>query len=133
VPPGFRGDYVQLTCTAAGINRGAVRSLDSEVVAGLVRYTVGIYLDGDVAARQAADLLAQRQEELARLVFHQAELARRSKTPAWWHTVSKTMLNVSHSKTSPVDEVRDEVGQAVANIEAAQRAIRQINVQPAVH
>ena len=98
VPRGFRGDYVQLTCTAVGTNRGAVRSLDSEVTAGVARYTVGIYLEGDAVARQAADLLAQRQEELAHLVLQQADLARRNKAPAWWHTVSKTMMNVSHDQ-----------------------------------
>ncbi len=64
VPSTFRGDYVQLTCTAVGTNRGAMRSLDTEVVAGTARYTVGIYRDGDAAARRAADVLAQRQETL---------------------------------------------------------------------
>jgi len=132
VPPGFRGDYVQLTCTAVGVNRGAVRSLDSEITAGLARYTVGIYLDGDGAARQAAEVLAQRQEELANLVLQQAGLARRTKTPAWWHTVSKTVMNVSHNKSSSTDGSHDELAQAVSNIEAAQRAMRQLNGQPAV-
>jgi hypothetical protein len=131
VPAGFRGDYVQLSCTAIGINRGAVRSLDSEAPAGLARYTVGIYREGDVAARQAAELLAQRQEELAGLVSHQSDLSKKSKTPAWWHTVSKTMLNVSHTKTPAADGARDEIAQAVSNIEAAQRTIRQLNGQPA--
>jgi hypothetical protein len=131
VPQGFRGDYVQLTCTAVATNRGAVRSLDSEVTAGLARYTVGIYLDGDAAARQAADRLGERQEELANLLLHQADLARRTKTGAWWHTVSKTMMNVSHTK-SPPTVAQDELAQAVANIEAAQRAIRQLNGQTGV-
>ena len=81
VPRSFRGDYVQMTCTAVGTNRGAVRSLDSEVTAGVARYTVGIYLEGDAVARQAADLLAKRQEELARLVLHRADLAKRTKAP----------------------------------------------------
>ena len=129
VPHGFRGDYVQLTCTAVGINRGAVRSLDSEITVGLARYTVGVYLEGDSVARLSADLLAQRQEELAELVLRQAGLAKRSKTPAWWHTVSKTVLNVSHTKGTQADAPPDELAQAMANIEAAQRAIRQLNGQ----
>jgi hypothetical protein len=77
-------------------------------------------------------LLAQRQEELACLVLQQADLARRTKTPAWWHTVSKTVMNVSHSKSSSTDGSHDELAQAVSNIEAAQRAMRQLNGQPAV-
>ncbi|HEY1784629.1 MAG TPA: hypothetical protein VGG30_03740 [Pirellulales bacterium] len=129
VPQGFRGDYVQLTCTAVGTNRGAVRSLDSEVTAGVTRYTVGIYCDGDVAARCAADLLAQRQEELANLMLQQAGVAKPTKTAAWWHNVSKTMMSVSHSKAPQADVPRDELALAVAHIEAAQRAIRQLNGQ----
>jgi hypothetical protein len=132
VPQGFRGDYVQLTCTAVATNRGAVRSLDSEAVAGMARYSVGIFVDGDVAARQAADVLAQRQEELANLLMHQADAAKRNKTPAWWNSVSKSMMNVSLTKHSHAESPRDEVAQAVANVEAAQRAIRQLNAQQGV-
>ena len=112
-----------MNCAAVGNNRGPVRSFDSEVAAGGARYTVGIYLEGDVEARRAADLLAERQEELARLMLHQAELAKRTKTPAWWHTVSKSMMNVSHIKSSPAaaSTPADELAQAVANFESAQR------------
>jgi hypothetical protein len=129
VPHSFRGDYVQLTCAAVGNNRGPVKSLDSEVTAGAARYTVGIYMDGDVDARRAAELLAQRQEELARLMLHKAERAKANKTPAWWHTVSKTMMNVSHIKSSSAaaSAPADELVQAAANVESAQRAIRELN------
>ncbi len=129
VPRSFRGDYVQLTCTAVGTNRGPVRSLDSEVTAGVARYTVGIYLDGDAEARRAADLLGERQEELARLLQYQADMARQKKSPAWWHTVSQTVMNVSHTKPQPANAISpaDQLTQAVGNIDTAQRAIRQLN------
>ncbi|HTU24323.1 MAG TPA: hypothetical protein VMF30_02925, partial [Pirellulales bacterium] len=106
VPRAFRGDFVQINCTAVGVNRGAMRSLDSEVNSGTARYTVGVYLDGDGAARQAAELLAQRQEELARLLERRADAAKQHKSPAWWTAVSQKVMNVSHTK--PADNT-DEV------------------------
>jgi hypothetical protein len=39
------------------------------------------------------------------------------------------VLNVSHTKGTQADAPPDELAQAMANIEAAQRAIRQLNGQ----
>jgi hypothetical protein len=126
VPAGFRGDYVQLACTAIGTNRGAMRSLDSEVTAGAARFIVGIYKSDDALARQAADVLAQRQEELASLVLRQAEVARQKKSVSWWQT-----LTVSHVKShSLVESPADAMDGALRNLEEAQRAIRSLNGQP---
>ncbi len=131
VPAGFRADYIQMTCTAVAHNRGVVRSLDSEVTAGSARYTIGIYLDGDREAKRAADLLAQRQQELTQALSHRAELARRGESGHWWESVGKTVLNVSHGKSPKAASTAppDDVATAAAEIEAAQRAIRALNGQ----
>ena len=99
VPAGFRADYIQMTCTATGHNRGVVRSLDTEVTAGMARYTIGIYRDGDRQAKAAADLLAQRQQELTQAMLRQAEAAKRGEPAHWWESVGKTLLTVSHMKS----------------------------------
>jgi hypothetical protein len=131
VPQTFRGDYVQLTCTAAGINRGPMRSMDTEVPAGSARFIVGIYRDGDADARQAADTLAQRQEALARLVIEQAGEARQKKSSTWWHTV----LNVSHTKSAKtaVESPAEQLAAAVGRVDEAQRAIRSLSGEPAAN
>jgi hypothetical protein len=132
VPATFRGDYVQLTCSAVGHNRGAMRSLDTEVSSGSAQFTVGIYLDGNADAKRAAEVLAERQEALASLVVRQADLSKQKKTPAWWHTVSQTMLNVSHAKSQPTadDISADNLAFAIRSVERAQIAIRALNGQP---
>ncbi len=130
VPQGFRGDYLQMTCTAVAHNRGVVRSLDSEVRAGLARFTIGIYLDGDSEARRAAELLAEKQQELSQATTRTTESAARGESRHWWESVGKTIVNVSHVKTSKAKSPAagpSDVAKAAAEIEAAQQALRALN------
>jgi hypothetical protein len=130
VPKSFCGDYIQLTCSAVGTNRGPVRSLDSEVAAGSARYTVGVYLDGNAEARRAAEVLAQRQETLAHLISQQADLARQKKAAPWWHNVSQTVWTSSHGAHKSESALEaDELASAAAGVERAQRAMRNLNGQ----
>jgi hypothetical protein len=130
VPKDFRGDYIQMTCTAVANNRGVVRSRDTEVTAGLARFTLGIYLDGDNEARRAAEVLAQRQQELSEAQSRESEeLAKRGETRRWWESVG-TALNVSHNKSqknAPVAPGQNDVPKATAEVESAQRALRALN------
>ncbi len=127
VPPGFRGDYLQLTCSALARKPGVVHSLDSEVTAGSARFTIGIYLDGDSQARRAAETLAEKQLALARVAARAAE-AGRAQPHHWWDAVGKTIQNVSHTKPAKTSApLADEVAQAAAEIQDAQQALRALN------
>jgi hypothetical protein len=135
VPKEFRGDYIQMTCTAVAQDRRVVRSRDTEVTAGLARFTLGIYLDGDNEARRAAELLAQRQQDLSEAQSRAAQLresdeqAKRGDSRRWWESVG-TALNVSHNKSqknAPVIPGQNEVAKATAEVESAERALRALN------
>ncbi len=129
VPAGFRGDYVQMTCTAVARNKGVVRSLDTEVTAGLARFTIGVYLDGDSQARRAAELLAEKQQQLSEASARSAE-ASRAQPHHWWDSVGKTIQSVSHvksSKPAAQEPALDEVARCAAEIETAQQALRALS------
>jgi hypothetical protein len=153
VPPSFRADYIQITCTALASSRGVVRSLDTETTAGLARYTIGIYLDGDSDAHRAADRLAERQQELFNQVqLHSAELVRRGESHHWWDAVGKTVMNVSTSMSSPkntppwlasqllIDLENNAAGsplpagvaRAERAVQLAKRSVRRLNVPKAI-
>jgi hypothetical protein len=132
VPKGFRGDYIQMTCTAVAHNRGVVRSRDTEVTAGLARYTIGVYLDSDIEAKRAAELLADKQQALGLAMAHESELHKQGEPHHWWDSVGKTMLTVSHIKSqkpAPAPAGQSDVAKAAAEIEAAQQAMRGLNGQ----
>jgi hypothetical protein len=130
VPKGFRGDYIQMTCTAVANNRGMVRSRDTEVTAGVAQFTLGIYLDGDNEARRAAEVLAQRQQDLSEAQSREAdEQPKRGESRRWWDSVG-TALNVSHNKSqknAPAAPGQNDVAKATADVESAQRALRALN------
>src|SRR5262249_5667276 len=97
VPANFRADYVQVNCTAYGVDRGMVRSLDNEVSAGVARYTVGIYLEGDAQAKQAGELVADCQQDLIGVLAQEkADAIERAKSKHWWNSISLT----SHRKVA---------------------------------
>ncbi len=129
VPKDFRGDYIQMTCTAVANNRGVVRSRDTEVTAGVARFTIGIYRDGDSEARRAAEVLAERQQELVEALAREAELAGHGETRRWWDAVGSSVFNVSHSKSQKNGAAagQSEVAKAAADIESAQQALRALN------
>lgn len=68
VPREWRGDYVQLSCTAIGVRRGVVRPLDEHAVFGARRFVVALYVDGDGSAKAAAERLVRAESELLKTV-----------------------------------------------------------------
>lgn len=54
----WRSDHVRVLCTAAGIQRGFVSSLDQDIRAGQREFAVALYLEGDEEARIEAEELA---------------------------------------------------------------------------
>lgn len=61
VPAKWRGDYVRITCTALGTNRGMVRHLDEEVKCGRGEFFVALYAEGDMEAKQIAAMHVDRE------------------------------------------------------------------------
>ena len=61
VPQDWRADYVHVRCEAAGIERSFVSSLNETVACGQRDFLVGLYLEGDEAARKMAEGIARRQ------------------------------------------------------------------------
>lgn len=82
VPADWRGGDAYLECTATGIDRGLVRSLDEQITCGQRRFVMGLYLEGDAQARQAAQDFVAAETDLAQVLSsHRAELERRNRFP----------------------------------------------------
>ncbi len=77
VPAGWRGGYAHLNCTASGVGRGLVRTLDERIQCGQRRFVVALYLDGDAEAKAAAQRLVRAETDLWRAVTaRRAEIER---------------------------------------------------------
>ena len=63
-PRAWRADYVHLRCDAEGVARGLVHSLDQPLALGARDFLVGLYLEGDEAARQTAENFCRAEAEL---------------------------------------------------------------------
>jgi hypothetical protein len=79
VPRSWRGDYLHVFCTATGVRRGLVSSLNEPTVCGSARFVLALYLDGDAPAQAAAERLSQAERKLWRAFSaQQAEIQRRN-------------------------------------------------------
>ena len=129
VPADFRGDYVQIACTAVASERSFGHSKEAEVVAGNGRFTVGIHLAGEPAARRAAERLAAAQQNLAAALVRREQAVRATPPHHWWQNVSQTVMHVGHAKPSlpaadAADPTASNVNQAAHGLQAAQEALR---------
>jgi hypothetical protein len=61
VPASWRTDYVQVRCTAEGMQRSLVSTFDEEVTCGKRDFVVALYLEGDEPARLSAEAFARRR------------------------------------------------------------------------
>jgi hypothetical protein len=61
VPAAWRNDYVQVRCSAEGIQRGLVSTFDEEVSCGRREFVVALYQEGDEPARISAENFARRR------------------------------------------------------------------------
>jgi len=91
VPEGWRADCVDLHCRARGMRRGTLTSLEESVDWGSARFTVPLYLQGDLTAKAAADRFVQAEASLRDAArAHEGEIRdRRYPTPA--HKVAAMM------------------------------------------
>jgi hypothetical protein len=138
VPYEFRGDYVQITCTAVARNRTLGYPAESEQPAGTAKFNVGIYLDGDFEARRAAEQFADRQQDLfdAQLAEQAATAAAAKTSPGLSPTaVYKSVLHLAHldkgAKTpnanSSVAVLHAKTATARKAMESAKQTLRQMN------
>ncbi len=132
-PASWRGGDAYLECTATGIDRGLVRSLDEQITCGQRRFVVSLYLEGDVEARQAAlDFIAAETDLVHLLSSHRAELQRRSRFP-WRQRLESlfvtarspsTLLSVVSRDAADSPALPPEVQQAVVEYQAARDHLR---------
>jgi hypothetical protein len=82
VPAGWRGGDAYFECTATGIDRGLIRSLDEQITCGQRRFVVALHREGDAEARQAAQHLIAAESDLVQtLTSYRAELKQRPRFP----------------------------------------------------
>jgi hypothetical protein len=81
VPAKWRGDYVRITCTALGTNRGMVRHLDEEVKCGRGEFSVALYAEGDMDAKQVAAMHVEREREFRSTVSASHKLIQKHQSP----------------------------------------------------
>ncbi len=87
VPQSWRGGSALLACTALGVDRGVVRPLDEQIICGVRRFIVALYLEGDVDAKAAAQRLVRAESQLWHAVStRRAEIERLSR-PTLVHKV----------------------------------------------
>ncbi|MCH5377866.1 MAG: hypothetical protein JJ992_28250 [Planctomycetes bacterium] len=141
VPGSWRGGYVQLTCTALGVDRGVVRPFDEQIICGNRRFVIALYLEGDAQAKAAAQRLVRAESELWRtVVSRQEEIERRSR-PTFVHKVGvlfdavrplipedwthQLVFGPHHEPMGKVaDRLPPDVQEAVAEYELARRELR---------
>ena len=68
VPHSWRGDYVRVRCQAVGKKASVLPGVDSEVAWGEEDILVGLYAEGDLAARQAAVSLSEADLQMRQTV-----------------------------------------------------------------
>ncbi len=133
VPAGWRGGDAYFECTATGIDRGLVRSLDDQITCGQRRFVVALHLEGDAEARQAAQHLIAAETDLVQtLSSHRAELERRNRFPLRHHLESlfvaarspSMLLNAAARDSADSRTLPPEVQQAVAEYQAARDHLR---------
>lgn len=79
VPSEWRADTVQLFCKAIGIRHGIVPPLDGHAVCGARRFAIALYVEGDRAAKAAAERLVRAESELLKsLSANRREIEKRS-------------------------------------------------------
>lgn len=82
VPASWRGGSVHVSCTAYGVQRGVVRPLDEQIECGQGRFAMALYLEGDPAARVAAERLVRAETQMWQTVSVNRNAIRRSSQPS---------------------------------------------------
>ena len=73
VPAEWRGGLIHIHCAAYGQGRGITRSQsESDLVCGMRKFVVGIYLEGDAEAKGTVWDFARSQQQLRHLAVTQA-------------------------------------------------------------
>jgi hypothetical protein len=83
----WRGDYVYLSCTAMGIKRSVVPSFSDNVICGKRRFTVALHIEGDAAAKAAAERLVQAEADLLQSISANYREIQQSRYPTIAHKV----------------------------------------------
>jgi hypothetical protein len=78
VPRGWRNDFLHLSCTASGVQKGVVPPLNENIVSGRRQFLVALYAEGDAAAKTAAERLADAEWALVKTIAaHRREIENR--------------------------------------------------------
>jgi hypothetical protein len=80
VPAKWRGDYVRITCSALGTERGMVRHLDEEVKCGRGEFFVALYAEGDMEAKAIAAAHVDRERDFRVTVGASQKLIRQQQS-----------------------------------------------------
>jgi hypothetical protein len=113
VPAAWRGGYAQWNCTASGIGRGLVRTLDERIQCGERRFVVALYLDGDAEAKAAAQRLVRAETDLWRVVTTRRAEIERLNRPTFRDRLeglirpAGTSISLSKPRPSSSTESRD--------------------------
>jgi hypothetical protein len=83
----WRGDFVYLSCTAMGVKRSVVPSFSDDVICGTRRFAVALYIEGDAAAKAAAERLVQAEADLLRSISANHREIQQSRYPTIAHKV----------------------------------------------
>lgn len=103
VPSAFRADYLTVKCSAVGVNRGVISALDSDITVGRAEFAVGVYVDGDVEAKEASDGLSKSQQLLFDEVAKQRTvLDKKAADKAFWSQLFFYVLTLMLDKRTTV-------------------------------
>ncbi len=149
VPRSFRSDYLQIDCRATGIKRGLIGYLDSEVICGSAGFVVGLYLNGDEQAKDAAEKISKCQQDLFdEIIRHRQELVKQAEGDGIWSKIFTvfswllTQRNLSVGASAPLfspqlisglkqgrmseQSLPGEVAQRIKELEAAKSYARSL-------
>ena len=142
VPSGWRGDYLHVRCEAEGIARGLVSSLDQRQLCGQRDFLISLYLEGDLAARRAAEELSRAEVQLRNVAHVKAKEIQQRDTPSISSQLGLTsapppsaipadwqarLLFGHPSRDSIPKKLPREVVQAAQEFKSSQKAISQLS------
>lgn len=139
-PKSWRADFVVVHCEARGIQRSVMAPLEEETVCGADDFIVGLYLEGDEAARSAAERLVAAARHLRRAAMAERDAIRKCSYPTVFHELGGALgtvqpriaptwltqliyLGAPQPLKETLDQLPDEVRQAAEQYLAARDAL----------
>jgi hypothetical protein len=130
VPAGWRGGYAHWNCSASGIGRGLVRTLDERIQCGERRFVVALYLDGDAEAKAAAQRLVRAETDLWRAVTTRRAEIERLNRPTFRDRLESLIrpagASISLSKPQPLSSTAPTDSTALGDVRLAALQARRL-------